>query len=184
MGRLGVLASAVVLVACQPGMAGDLAPRVTSTGEIATSTTPTVTGTEGPLPETSAPSAPSSGADPADGPAPSETTAAASGADAPIAIAVVHGCRMPGQSQTVTVTSTPGFQVTVNPRYADGQMGNIHGGLAFAQTIGEDGTFTHTWTISPSAPVGPVAVLAGAQSTSVQSEPVTTSVEFLVADSC
>ena len=178
------MAAAVALVACQPGVAGDLAPQATPSGEMSSSSTPTVTGTEGPLPETSTPSAPSSGADPADGPAPSETTAEVSGADTPIAITAVHGCRTPGQSQTVTVTSTPGFQVTVNPRYADGQMGNIHGGLAFAQTIGEDGTFTHTWTISPEAPEGEVTVLAGTQSTSEQSEPVTTSVEFLVADRC
>lgn len=84
----------------------------------------------------------------------------------------------------MTVTSTPGFQVTVNARYADGQMGNIHGGFALAQTIGPDGTFTHTWQVSPQAPVGEVTVLAGAQSTSEQMDPVTTSVTFLVADHC
>ena len=181
------MVSAVALVACQPGAVADnLATEPTSSGESVSSMVPMGTGDQGPPPDTSAPSAPPSGADPADGPAPSETaeTAPASGADAPIAITVVHECVSAGGEQTVTVTSTPGFQVTVNPRYADGQMGNIHGGLAFAQIIGEDGTFTHTWTISPEAPEGEVTVLAGAQSTSEQSEPVTTSVEFLVADRC
>ena len=177
------MVAGVAVVACQPGVvAGDLAPRATQAGEIASSTAPTVNSTQGP-PETSAPSAPSGGADRADRPALSET-AVASGADAPIAITAIHACRVPGQSQTVTVRATPGYQVTVNPRYADGQMGNIHGGLAFAQTVGDDGTFTHTWTISAQAPVGPVEVLAGAQPIDQAADPDTTSVFFDLSDTC
>lgn len=63
-------------------------------------------------------------------------------------------------------------------------MGNIHGGLAFAQTIGPDGTFTHSWQVSPDAPVGQVSVLAGAQSTSEQAPPATTEVTFMLAATC
>ena len=125
-------------------------------------------------------------------PAPSTVTGDGAGTDGMAAsestpgirAALAHGCVAAGGEQTVTVTSTPGFQVTVNAQYADGQMGNIHGGLAFAQTIGEDGTFVHAWRVSVDAPAGEVIVHAGAQSTTEQSDPVTTSVTFRVAEDC
>jgi len=101
-----------------------------------------------------------------------------------ITAVLARGCVAAGDEQTVTVTSTPGFQVSVNAQYADGQMGNIHGGLAFAQTVGEDGTFVHAWRVSVDAPAGEVIVHAGAQSTTEQSDPVTTSATFRVEEDC
>lgn len=133
-----------------------------------------------PASEQPAGSEPAAGTDGDAGPTPIATTADAP----PITATLAHDCVALGGEQTVTVVGTPGHQVTVNTRYADGQMGNVHGGLAFAQTIDQDGTFTHTWQVSQEAPVGEATVRAGAQSTTEQGEPVTTSVAFVVADDC
>jgi hypothetical protein len=91
---------------------------------------------------------------------------------------------VPGGEQTATVRSTPGFQVTVNPRYADGRMGNAYGGLAVAQTIGPDGAYTLNWQVAGNAPLGQAAVLAGAASTSGPRQSGTASAPFRVAARC
>jgi hypothetical protein len=43
-------------------------------------------------------------------------------------------------------------------------MGNAYGGLAVAQTIGPDGTYTLDWQVSPDAPLGDAAEAAGVAS--------------------
>jgi hypothetical protein len=91
---------------------------------------------------------------------------------------------MAGGRQTITVTSHPGFQVTVNLHYADGRQGDAYGGLAVAQTIGPDGTYSETFTVSSSAPVGTVTVYAGVASTSGPREAGTGTTTFTVAAHC
>jgi hypothetical protein len=74
--------------------------------------------------------------------------------------------------------------VTVNPKYADGQMGDVYGGLAVAQTIGPDGTYRETWTVSPRAPSGPVTVYAGVASQSGERVAGHATAIFTVAAHC
>jgi hypothetical protein len=88
-------------------------------------------------------------------------TAGSEPATVSIQVAVAAPCVQPGGQQTVLVASRPGLQVTVNPRYADGQTGGTYGGLAVAQTVGPDGTFRETWTVSSTSPTGVVTVFAG-----------------------
>ena len=103
---------------------------------------------------------------------------------ASVTVLVAAGCVQPGGQEKVTVESTPGLQVSVNTRYADGQMGSRYGGLAVAQTIGRDGRFTESWTVSSDAPVGPVSVVAGVASTNGPTVHGAGSAQFAVASRC
>jgi hypothetical protein len=84
----------------------------------------------------------------------------------------------------VLVASRPGLQVTVNPRYADGQTGGTYGGLAVAQTVGPDGTFRETWTVSSTSPTGVVTVFAGVASQQGPRVAATGSTTFTIATRC
>ena len=101
-----------------------------------------------------------------------------------VEVAVTAQCVVPGAQQTETVTSTPGLQVTVNPRYADGKMGDVYGGLAFAQTVPPDGRYVFNFTVSLQAPTGPVTVYAGVASTSGPREGGQATTQFSIASRC
>jgi hypothetical protein len=83
---------------------------------------------------------------------------------APVVVRLGSSCLEPGKQQMVTVESRPGLQVTFNTQYSDGKLGGDCGGIAVAQNIGPDGTYSNTWTLSPAAPPGPAVVTAGVAS--------------------
>ncbi len=97
---------------------------------------------------------------------------------------VAAGCLPPGATQTVTVRSRAGLQVTVDPRYSDGATGSAYGGEAVAQTIAADGTFHETWTVSSRAPLGEVVVEAGVAAPSGPRVSGSASTRFLLAAHC
>ncbi len=101
-----------------------------------------------------------------------------------VTVTVAAPCAEPGGAQTVIVTSRPGLQVTVDPRYADGRAGNVYGGFALAQTIGSDGAYRETWTLPPDTPLGRVFVDAGVASTSGARAAGTGTASFIVAAHC
>jgi hypothetical protein len=101
-----------------------------------------------------------------------------------VTVTLAAACVAPGGQETATVTSRPGLQVSVNLRYADGKMGNAYGGLAVARTIGPDGTYSETWTVSAQAPAGRVTVSAGVASTSGPRVAGTGTAAFTVSDHC
>jgi hypothetical protein len=101
-----------------------------------------------------------------------------------VAVAVKLACIVPGGVQTVTVTSRAGLQVSVNLRYADGQMGSAYGGEVVAQTTGSDGTYRETWKVSPHAPVGAVTLYAGVAATSGPAVKGSATGHFAVAAHC
>jgi hypothetical protein len=109
---------------------------------------------------------------------------ASSATAAGVTVVVGSSCVEPGGQQTVTVASRPGLQVSVNPRYSDGHMGNVYGGLAVAQTIGPDGTYREAWTLAVNTPLGAVTVYAGVASQSGPRVTGTGTSTFTIAAHC
>ncbi|HEX8004152.1 MAG TPA: hypothetical protein VF519_15800 [Mycobacteriales bacterium] len=63
-------------------------------------------------------------------------------------------CLRPGDSVTVTLHGRPGMNVVHNATYADGKDGEVHGGKEMHGMTDQNGQYTGTWTLRPSAPVG------------------------------
>ncbi len=101
-----------------------------------------------------------------------------------LTVRLAASCVAPGRTQTVVVRSHPSLQVAVNPRYADGKMGDVYGGEDVAQTIGPDGAFRETWKLAEGTPAGSVIVYAGVSATSGARVQGTASATFTVAQRC
>lgn len=90
-------------------------------------------------------------------------------------------CVVPAGTQTLVAQSRPGYTVAFNTRYADGSMGNAHGGYGVLPTDAQ-GRVTSSWTVSASAPLGTAIVFAGTASSG--GSPTTLSRSFVVAAHC
>lgn len=90
-------------------------------------------------------------------------------------------CVVPGGTQTLVAQSRPGYTVAFNTRYADGSMGNVHGGYGVLPTDAQ-GRATSSWTVSASTPLGTAIVFAGTATSG--GSPTTLSRSFVVAAHC
>jgi hypothetical protein len=147
------LATALALPACSSG-----APRPVSAGRTpqtspgTTTTRPGATGSP-----TGAPLKPYATGSPTSSIYPSATPTLPDHADgtlkAPLEIQIGHECVQPGGTQTITIRSTPLYQVSWATMYPDGSAHEEWKGWEISRT-GPDGMYTHAFVIPPQAPLG------------------------------
>jgi len=72
---------------------------------------------------------------------------------APLAVHMAKSCVRHGDTQTITVKSTPNFQVSLATQWPDGAGHLEYNGWAIGR-IPPNGTFTKSWTIPAGAALG------------------------------
>ena len=78
--------------------------------------------------------------------------------EAPVVATLAYSCVIPGGPQTLTLSGTPdGGYVSVDSEYSNHKDGQKYGGIAYT-TLPPGGIYKLAWTVSPSAPIGPVTV--------------------------
>lgn len=95
---------------------------------------------------------------------------------------VSAACLTRGGAQTLTVTTTGGFYISVDTQYSDGTDGRKHGGEDVGQ-VPPSGTYSLPFTVAPDAPLGKAIVfvaLEGGHPTETAFRQPT----FTVADHC
>ena len=155
-GAAVLLLAGAVLLAAHGG--GRSTPQQQAHPAAATSLNPTGAALVGnPAPGTSAPPSASRGAA-------ASATLRPGVSSAPTAswftVTLGASCVVPGGTQTLTAQSHPGYTVAYNSHYADGHTGDSYGGYGVVATDAH-GRVVVSWTVSASAPLGPVTVGAG-----------------------
>ncbi|MHB8508540.1 MAG: hypothetical protein ACYDGR_07815 [Candidatus Dormibacteria bacterium] len=90
-------------------------------------------------------------------------------------------CVTIGGTETLTVKTTPGFFLSFDTQYSDGTDGRKNGGWGTSK-IPSNGTYTNTWVVAPTAPLGEAIVyiaISGTPNQSAFRQP-----KFTVASHC